>query len=367
MSEMSAGRWSYYNPVRITAGAGCFADISQALPAAGAILLVTTPGFTRRGLTARLAGLLGDRLQVCDVVTPNPELDDVDALTDRFQDEGICSIVALGGGSVIDTAKVLSVTLPCAESRVLESVLRRGCARVWREHLPVVAVPTTSGTGAEVTPFATIWDQSTASKYSVTGDEVIPAHVFLDPNLTLSLPPTETLHSALDAISHSLESIWNKRRTPLSEAYALQALDYAVEALPALRAKPGDLANRARMQQASLMAGLAISETRTAIAHAISYPVTSLYGVPHGLACSFTLPALLDSYLPTLTDGRARDVLLRVRSLLHTLNLPAEILKYTDAESLITHVDLMFHPDRAGNYSLEIKREEVADILKHSF
>jgi alcohol dehydrogenase class IV len=116
MSEMSAGRWSYYNPVRITAGAGCFADIAQALPAAGAILLVTTPGFTRRGLTARLAELLGDRLQVCDVVTPNPELDDVDALTDRFQDEGICSIVALGGGSVIDTAKVLSVTLPCAES-----------------------------------------------------------------------------------------------------------------------------------------------------------------------------------------------------------------------------------------------------------
>ena len=367
MSELNTVRWTYYSPVRITAGPGCLADIALALPATGAILLVTTPGFTRRGITARLSGLLGTRLLVWDAVTPNPELDDVDALTEKLQDKGVCGIVALGGGSVMDTAKVLSVTLPCCETRVLEGVLRQGRARVWRERLPVVAVPTTSGTGAEVTPFATIWDSSTASKYSVTGDEVFPAHAFLDPTLTLALPATETLYSALDALSHALESLWNKKRSPLSEAYALQALDYAADALPALLANPGDLANRGRMQQASLMAGLAISETRTAIAHSISYPVTSLYGVPHGLACSFTLPALVDLYAPTLPGWRIQEAMLRIRSLLSTLALPDEMRKYTDAASLIRHVDLMFHPDRAVNFEQPMSRDDVIRLLQDSF
>lgn len=170
-------------------------------------------------------------------------------------------------------------------------------------------------------PFATVWDHTANKKYSVTGDRTFPDYAILDPQLTLSLPEDETLYTALDTISHALESLWNKNRTVISETYALRALVLANEALPALLTAPEDLGQRERMQQASMLAGLAICTTRTAIAHAISYPMTLHYGVPHGLACSFTLPEILDSYLNSVTGEEERRVLEATRRVLGELNL----------------------------------------------
>jgi alcohol dehydrogenase len=342
--------WTHHNPVRIIAGKNCLVDLPQLLPADGSCwLLVTTEGFTRRGMTARLKVLAsGVEVKAYDRVTPNPELDELEARTGEFRNHKFQGIIALGGGSVLDAAKVLAVALASELEHPLTQTLREGQRQNWQHKLPLIAIPTTSGTGAEVTPFATVWDQNSYKKYSVTGDKVYPDTALLDPTLILTLPHDETLFTGLDTISHALESLWNKNKTPLSEAWAWQALALANEALPYVLEEPDNLIQREKMQQASLMSGLAISQTRTAIAHSISYPLTCHYGVPHGLACSFTLPTLITM---AVRQGILYEspLLKQLQVCLTNLNLNKKIVKYASTQAITALQNEMHTPGRTDN------------------
>ncbi len=351
LTEMTC--WQHQNPVMIHGGYNALAQLPELLPEKGAVLLVTTAGFTRRGTTQRLIDRLdGFDVKVYDQVTPNPELDALESAMAQFKREDISAIVAIGGGSVLDAAKVLSVTLPSDLSTPLVSILRDGLKHTWEKNLPLIAIPTTSGTGAEVTPFATVWDNTTHSKHSVMGDKVYPAIALLSPELTISLPYKETLYTGLDAISHALESLWNKNKTPVSEAYSLQALSLALQALPIALQEPEHIDSRARMQQASVLAGLAISQTRTAIAHSVSYPLTSYFNVPHGLACSFTLPKLIELHLqetPNMAE-HIKALLSDIKKLLDNLQLKDCLREYASDEEVIKLAPKMFKPGRADNF-----------------
>ncbi|MBI3358978.1 MAG: phosphonoacetaldehyde reductase [Nitrospirae bacterium] len=364
---MHSIKWEYCNLVRIVSAIGAFERLVDFLPDNGRILLVTTAGFTRRGLSQKVIEQLGKaRVLVFDEITPNPELNDLDQATTRFVPEPITGIVAIGGGSVMDAAKVLSVTLPCGFSHPLHKVLREASGHQWQKNLPVIAVPTTSGTGAEVTPFATVWDGRQKKKHSVTGELIYPQLALLDPELTLSLPEQETLYTALDAISHSLESLWNNNRTPVSEAFATQALRLAIGAFPIVLGRPGDLTARAKMQQASMLAGLAISQTRTAIAHSISYPLTIHYGVPHGLACSFTLIEIWKQCRYSASEILNTDFVMKTMEMLEGLNLANEMNKYVREEDVVGLIGEMFAPERAGNYIMGMDRLALEKILQLS-
>jgi phosphonate metabolism-associated iron-containing alcohol dehydrogenase len=348
---MTQLNWGAHNPVRIVAAPGLLARVAEFVPVTGPVLLVTTQGFVKRGVVDKVANALGSgRLRVYDEVTPNPELDALDNAAARLVGVDYGAIVALGGGSAIDAAKALSVAIPSGAERSLHQAFRASAKHDWSSHIPVVAIPTTSGTGSEVTPFATVWDTRFHKKYSVAGPRAFPQVALLDPELTLSLPAQETLYTALDAISHALESLWNKGRTPVSVAYAVHALTLAINALPRVLAEPGDLNARAHMQEASTLAGLAISQTRTAIAHSISYPLTSHYGVPHGLACSFTLPHIISLYLKQNPGSPFTVQMREVQSLLEGLDLFAHLTRYATAEQIGALKPEMFHPERAGNF-----------------
>jgi len=201
----------------------------------------------------------------------------------------------IGGGSTLDTAKALMIGTASGKLDDLVALLAKGApftpARVKR----LIAIPTTAGTGSEVTPYATIWDAAPdrQKKYSLMLKETWAEAAIVDPELTLSLPPTVTLHSALDALSHSLEAIWNVNANPVSDVLAVAAAREILAKLPPLMARPGDLELRTRVAWAALTAGLAFSNTKTALAHSISYEMTLKHGLPHGLACSFTLPMVL--------------------------------------------------------------------------
>ena len=359
---MYNSNWQFFNPVSITSGAGALERL-PALVTGERWLLLTSSGFTRRGVSARLQNMLSPvQLTVHDQIQPNPELDDLDTLTRQLRPKQLQGIIAVGGGSVLDAAKVLSVTLPSTESSPLDKLLRQKSAFEWHTQLPLIVIPTTSGTGAEVTPFATVWDKSTHQKHSVTSNRIYPQHTILDPTLTLSLPHRETLYTGLDSLSHALESLWNNNRTSLSEAFAYQALALANEALPVILNEPDNLEKRAQMQQASLLAGLAISQTRTAIAHSISYPITSHFGVPHGLACSFTLPGLLRQNLNRMSDNPChQQILTQTLALLDSLDLLGELKQYLSLDQLLQHTDSMLTPDRAGNYLYSF---DTNDFLK---
>ncbi|WP_081193736.1 phosphonoacetaldehyde reductase [Halomonas sp. BC1] len=361
--------WRYHNPVRLEATVlESLPKLMQTLDAAtGKWLLVTSAGMTLRGVTERVKALtstLDIDWLVHDTVTPNPELDDLDAVTARLLPDKIVGVVALGGGSVLDAAKVLAVTLPHGEVNSLKASLREGKGQQWQTKLPSIAVPTTSGTGAEVTPFATVWDQTEHKKYSVTGTLVLPDIALLDPTLTHSLPETETLNTGLDAISHACESLWNVNKTPVSEAYARQALILAKTALPKVLTTPSDIEARAAMQQASVLAGLAISQTRTAIAHAISYPLTSHFDVPHGLACSFTLPKIIDDFIFVCKEQALIDLMRSVQRMLEELSLYSRVHEYASEEKILQLAGEMFHPERAGNYLGKLSSDKVTGFVK---
>ena len=166
-----------------------------------------------------------------------------------------------------------------------------------------IVIPTTSGSGAEATPFAALWDHKNKKKISITSEKMIPSEIILDHSLLLSLPENMTIITGLDALSHACESIWNKNMTSQSFAFAIDALEILIKRLPEARNSLDNNEFRKDMQIASFKSGCAIAITKTALAHSMSYPITAHIGIPHGLACSFTLPQLYEFNLGE-NDGR---------------------------------------------------------------
>ena len=159
--------------------------------------------------------------------------------------------------------------------------------------MPIIAIPTTAGTGSEVTSWATVWDAAHGNKYSLAHPKLYPETAVLDPALTVGAPRELTLATGLDALSHALESIWNVNSNPVSASYAVEAAREIIDTLPRLMQRLDDVDLRARQAHASLLAGLAFSNTKTALAHNISYDITLRSGTIHGIACSFSLPTVM--------------------------------------------------------------------------
>jgi alcohol dehydrogenase len=239
-----------------------------------------------------------------DDVRENPGLSDLQAQINRLAAYQFNSVVAFGGGSVMDAAKVLNAALApqCREHRLSELLDHPGL-HAQATPAPLYTVATTSGTGSEVTPFATVWNHEIRKKLSLAGSAVWPTAAYVDAALTDSVPLDVTISTGLDAINQAAESIWNRNANSISLALATRALQLGFAALPALAQGEGGQLARDQMAEASLCAGLAISHTRTALCHSISYPLTAHFGVPHGLACAFTMPAVLRCNLEA-EDGR---------------------------------------------------------------
>lgn len=335
------------------------------------VLLITSTGFNRRGVVANLMRYLTEasEVMVFDGITPNPELDLLDQLTAQYRASRPQLLIALGGGSTLDAAKVLAQTLvqPEYSDGLLNVHFRHNTALCWQHSLPLITIPTTAGTGAEVTPFATVWDSVLHKKYSLANQAMYPVLTLLQPELTLSLPWKETLYTALDTVSHSLETLWNKHNTPASCDYARQALELVMANLQPVLQQPDQLTGREQLQKASFLAGLAISINKTAIAHSISYALTSHYGVPHGLACSFSLPAIIEIVLLEQAVSKAEQQLLqRLYYWLLQQPLYTELSCYMNWLQLYELIPEMVTPGRADNFVLPIDIHVITQLLRRT-
>ena len=298
---------NYFNPVQSVYGPGALLSLPKLLGGRKAAL-VTFPEARQLGLLARLEGVLGAQLAcVIDQVLPNPDVAELAATHEAFWRDhaDVEVIVAVGGGSAIDTAKALMVGTASGRFNELIGLLATGAAFTPHAIKTLIAVPTTAGTGSEVTPWATIWDRERQKKYSLHLPQTWPSVALLDPELMLSLPASVTLQSGLDALSHALESIWNVNANPVSDTFAVAAVSDILEVLPRLMRELGNLELRGRMALAALKAGMAFSNTKTALAHSISYEMTLRYGLPHGIACSFPLPMVLERAIGHRADRDA--------------------------------------------------------------
>jgi phosphonate metabolism-associated iron-containing alcohol dehydrogenase len=294
----------YHNPVDVMFGAGMLDRLPEVVGDRKAVV-VTFPEADALGVAGRLRQYLGKSLiGVIADVEPNPDVAHLARLYARFRnDYSACQvIVAVGGGSVLDTAKVLMVVPPSGGFAEFVRLLARGEVFTPGDATPLIAIPTTAGTGSEVTPWATVWDRSAKRKYSLHLRETWPQSAIVDPELTMTLPRAVTIQSGLDALSHALESIWNVNANPVSDTHAVASASSMMATLPRLADDPGNTGLRSATSLAALQAGLAFSNTKTALAHSISYEMTLRYGLPHGIACSFTLPLVLERAV-----GRSAD------------------------------------------------------------
>ncbi|PKO44285.1 MAG: alcohol dehydrogenase [Betaproteobacteria bacterium HGW-Betaproteobacteria-3] len=294
----------YYNPVQIVQGAGALLSLPGLLRGRKAAL-VTFPEARALGIVAQLQSVLGSQLtQVIDQVTPNPDVAELAGTWEAFWREEADTevVIAVGGGSAIDTAKALIVGNELNRFDDLLAGLSGQSQFAPTRFKTLIAVPTTAGTGSEVTPWATIWDRVRQKKYSLHLPQTWPTHAIIDPELMLSLPASVTVQSGLDALSHALESIWNVNANPVSDTFAVAAVRDILEVLPRLMQQLDCLELRGRMALAALKAGMAFSNTKTALAHSISYEMTLRYGLPHGIACSFPLPMVLERAIGKRAD-----------------------------------------------------------------
>ena len=370
--------WSFYNPTRVIFGESGFESIGD-IVTGKSVVIVTSPGFRRRGLVQKVEKLLDGRTTlVLDTVTPNPSLKYINELRHIREIYAADSIIALGGGSSLDTAKALSRIIRLKKDEPISNLFSKDIEIEANRSVPVIAIPTTAGTGSEVTPTATIWDLEAETKRSLCGDDLYPMIALADPTLTYNLPGSITVSSGLDAISHALESVWNRKANPVSLMYATHSLVLSLDALPRLKMNGQDHQARSSMMQASLMAGLAISQTRTALSHSMSYPLTIKFGIPHGIACSFALPEILefnassdDGRLKTLVANIGRDTIsslgIELRKLLE------QLLSDTDYSNEIAKIPLtldfrrqMFTKGRAENNLRRVELDDLDGIIRNA-
>lgn len=341
----------FHNPVDTRFGWGSLQELA-AITEHQSVALVTFPEARGLGLVDRIQALLGERLvYIIEDVQPNPDVAQLRDTYERFwQEAGDCQVVvAVGGGSAIDTAKALIVGTQTGRFDELLALLATGKPFVPPRSKLLIAAPTTAGTGSEVTPWATIWDSASHKKYSLHLDCTWPKVAIIDPQLMLTVPGGVTVSTGLDALSHALESVWNINANPVSDTFAVSAIEDILECLPLLRRDLSNKELRSRMALAALKAGLAFSNTKTALAHSISYEMTLNYGLPHGIACSFTLPLVLglawghdearDKTLQRIFGNNVNKAQAQLREFLHSLDVKTEFSDYgvtaAQAEAMI--------------------------------
>lgn len=309
-------------------------------------------------------------------VPPNPSLDFLESEIHKLGNLDIDVVVAVGGGSCIDSGKAFARCLKNGNTRTLRSMLDAAQDQESFDSIPLIAIPTTAGTGAEVTPFATIWDHENLRKLSLTGKDLYPETALIFPILCLSAPSRILLAAALDAVSHAMDAIWNKKASQFSNANATQALNILSTTLLDCDFKDLNIDEIMELSLGSLYAGLAISECRTSLSHSISYSLTSTFGLPHGIACAFTLPAIAEYAVQSGILTSEQFIEEKVGTMFFNSHEyfnqvfykhgVAEIFRefISNQSEVFELISEMHHPDRVINFPIQVTSPDLHRILE---
>jgi len=279
---------------RVVFGLGVIDRLGELTRELGArrVLVVTDPGIAAAGhLENALWALGGDDLEVVvfDQVRENPTTRDVDLCLAAARDAGVDALIGLGGGSSIDTARGCNFLL--SNGGRMQDYW--GVGKATKAMLPMIAVPTTAGTGSECQSFALIADEVTHQKMAC-GDPKAAARVaLLDPTLTVSQPRGVTACTGIDALAHALETAVTVKRNQISMLYSRESFRLVTASLPMVLSEPGDLEARGRMQLGAAYAGMAIENSMLGAAHAAANPLTAHFGIVHGEAVGLMLPHVI--------------------------------------------------------------------------
>jgi len=290
--------------VKIVAGHDALEQIPDLLIERGAKkpLIVTDKGVAGAGLIDIVSRALGDRVHadlIADDVPPDSDLRVVNRLARLYRDSACDAILAVGGGSVMDTAKGINIVV----SENAEDLMAfSGVGALKRPLKPLVAVPTTAGTGSEVTQVAVIKDHEKHLKMAFGSYFLLPDISILDSRMTLTMPPFITAMTGMDAMSHAVEAYYCLQKNPLSDAHSLAAAGMIYRYLPRVAGNPDDREGRLAMAVAACLAGIAFSNSMVGLVHNLGHATGSVCGVPHGLCMAILLPYGLEYNLHKRAD-----------------------------------------------------------------
>ena len=372
--------WSYQNPVKIIFGCGCRKYLIDIVKDSKVLIICSKRG--RKFIeNDPLLSPITKSSEWIDSITPKPSLDYIQKEIDSNSSKKIDIIIAFGGGSSMDSAKAIAAGISINNKRDMKiyDLIKNTNHFSNKTIIPIIAIPTTSGTGSEVTPFATLWDIQNKKKLSLHHHKLFPKTAVVDPELTYDLPYEVTVSSGLDALNQALESIWNKNKSSLSNLIAAKSLKKVLNALPRLKINLEDFEARKLISEASLLSGISISQTKTAICHSISYPLTAKYGIEHGIACAFTMLAVSkkvnlyekNCFLDILNEiglTSSDSLILKIKDIVSMFKIKEHVVdKLSNKDELYELIDEINSYGRSDNFILPVDRNLIREIIEDSF
>jgi alcohol dehydrogenase class IV len=337
-------------PTKLVYGAGIMGNIGDSVTAFGKrnAIVVTDAVLVKTGLVEKvITGFEGSQITIActfDKVPPNSTIASVEQCAAMAKEHNCDLFIAVGGGSVIDTAKVANILV--VKGGQLRDHMGAYLLESSERLLPSIFIPTTAGTGSEVTKVAVIADPDNDVKLPFAEEQFLPQLAILDPEMTVSLPGKLTAATGMDALTHAIEAYVDKEWSPASDALALHAITLISNNILQACAKPEDLQARGAMQVGSFLAGVAFSHSMVGMVHGISHALGGVYHIPHGLANALVLPEVMAYNLEAQLD-RYADIALAMgisfpqvidhgQSLLGSsrLDLPSKLASYSDVDSL---------------------------------
>ena len=308
--------------------------------------------------------------QVLDMSISNPDVCLIENVLEAIDKPDL--IIAIGGGSTIDLGKTISALYEFREHDIL-NLLKTKDYLDNDMFIPLIAVPTTAGTGSECTKWATVWDFENSKKYSVDANYLYPTESWLVPELTTTMNKQLTLSTGLDALAHAMESYWSVPSNSYTRVLARDSIRIIQKYLPLVLSDLNNIEYRKQMLMGSFFAGLAFSNTRTTACHSISYPLTMLFGINHGFAAAITLfevlsrnwkylkekDLFLDAWNVERLDG-IHDWLINVSD--NSLNLSSFGIQKEDIPRI---VELATTGGRMDNNPIIFSNDEIEDILNN--
>ncbi|MET2850279.1 iron-containing alcohol dehydrogenase [Vibrio owensii] len=362
-------------------GPGSIHELTEAIADLGfkKLLLVTDEGLVKIGMADQVAE--SARTRGLDValyaeVKPDPTYDQVERGLNVYLESGCDAILALGGGSAMDCAKVIAARVTNKKS------IKRlaGLFRVWRTPAPLFVIPTTSGTGSEVTVAAVVSEPDTHHKTPLMDPKLVPLMAALDANLLVGLPAKITADTGIDALTHAIEAYISRNATTETKAYSVAAIKLIFQYLPRAVEEGSDVQARQKMAMASYYAGLAFTKASLGYVHAFAHNLGAKYGLPHGMANGLALlpvlrfsfseiepqltalsEALIDAQSETMPNAQA--FLERLEGLYNEIGIEqtSSLLKTSDTDELVTLILKEAH----WNYPVPkfMNEEECAQLL----
>lgn len=366
-------------------GVGCIKKLDELInnfDAKRIFLVCGKKSFVLSGAKEKILPYLHNKVYKIFNPTPNPTYEIIVEgikIYNKFKPD---LVIAVGGGSVIDSAKIINAL--ANQKNIFSYII--GKKNIKQEINPLIAIPTTAGSGSEVTKFATIYIKK--KKYSLENEKILPTVAIVDPSLTFSLPPYITAYTGLDALCQAIESYWAINSTERSRKYAREAMKLAYKNIKDATKNKEDA--RIAMSRAAFLSGKAINISKTTACHSISYPLTAYFNIPHGHAVALSMPEFLEFNFKidenSCNDARGvefvkkrlteifsifgfkneKDANEKFRELLNKITGKAKLREFgIKREDLKLILNESFTPNRMNNNPRKVDRQNLKIILKN--